>query len=123
MLGGPELKSGGQLQECDSVETATRVMDVSRDRGISVHGELLRFEYSTAPQPPGGAAASSALDWVCPQCQATNFSRYVSLQAKGFFGCFLFFLFVFSPPFCCVSYTRQKEMGNPFGPPVLPITP
>eukprot|EP00884_Botryococcus_braunii_P004308 jgi/Botrbrau1/13879/Bobra.0056s0111.1 len=61
--------------DCESVETATRVMDVSRDRGLSIHGELIRFEYSVAPQPGNFAASGSSMDWICPQCDATNFSR------------------------------------------------
>jgi hypothetical protein len=65
------------LQDFEDVEAASQLMATSKDQGISIQGELLRFEFSFAPLAMGQSHAGSIHDWICPNCQATNFSRFV----------------------------------------------
>ena len=64
------------------MEEARALMEAPGRHDLALQGEILKFEYSIAPQPTAGAGASDAgraggapLDWVCGMCQAVNFSR------------------------------------------------
>jgi hypothetical protein len=70
-------------QDFEDVEAASQVMAASKDQGISIQGELLRFEYSFAPLAMGQSHAGSIHDWVCPNCQATNFARLNSPRSPA----------------------------------------
>jgi hypothetical protein len=62
------------MQEFESVEAATTLMDSDwREQTFFGQGRL-RFEYAWAPRsrPP---AAGPQCDWVCEYCQAVNFGR------------------------------------------------
>ena len=79
---GFEAANGTWLQDFASVEEARALMEAPGRHALALHGEILKFEYSIAPQPTAGAgtgdasrAAGAPLDWVCGMCQAVNFSR------------------------------------------------
>ncbi|KAK9819581.1 hypothetical protein WJX81_006628 [Elliptochloris bilobata] len=75
------LSRGFAFVDFTSVEEARALMEAPGRHGLALHDEILKFEYSIAPQPTvgggdGGRGAGGApLDWVCGMCQAVNFSR------------------------------------------------
>jgi hypothetical protein len=74
-------RSPGAAQDFASVDEARALMEAPGRHALALHGEVLKLEYSIAPQPAGGAggggggAPGAPMDWVCGMCQAVNFSR------------------------------------------------
>ena len=66
-------------------------MDAPERHNLALHGEILKLEYSIAPQPAAAAGGGGGgrglpgapLDWVCSMCQAVNFSRHVFPTANA----------------------------------------
>lgn len=65
------------LQDFDSIEAATEMMESEAAEHLQLMGQRLQFEYSVSPQPAhaDGSSEQSLLDWICSMCQAVNFSR------------------------------------------------
>ena len=72
------------------MEEARALMEAPGRHDLALQGEILKFEYSIAPQPTAGTGAGDAgraggapLDWVCGMCQAVNFSRRAPRTGRG----------------------------------------
>lgn len=63
-------------QEFDSVDAAQFAYESEGREQIHFgDGQLLHMEYSHAPLNNPSSQSSSAFDWICTMCQATNFAR------------------------------------------------
>lgn len=65
------------VQDFDTIEAATAMMESEAAEDLQLMGQRLQFEYSVSPQPAhaDGSSEQSLLDWICSMCQAVNFSR------------------------------------------------
>ncbi len=72
-------RSPDAAQDFASVDEARALMEAPGRHALALHGEVLKLEYSIAPQPAagggGGGVPGAPMDWVCGMCQAVNFSR------------------------------------------------
>ena len=83
-------RSWTRLQDFASIDEARALMEAPERHALALHGEILKLEYSIAPQPAAAAGGGGGgrglpgapLDWVCSMCQAVNFSRHVSPTAN-----------------------------------------
>ena len=69
-----------QLQEFDSLESAQEIMESDLRYQFNLDGALLRLDYSHGAQPAAAVSASASSDWICPGCNAVNFSRWGMLS-------------------------------------------
>lgn len=62
------------------VEDAVNLM-AYQNKSLFIDGRTVQLEYSTTHTPPlssSGGSGGSFKDWICPQCNATNFARRTS---------------------------------------------
>ena len=65
-----------QVQEFVRVECAQQIMESDLRYQFNLDGAPLRLDYSHGAQPAAAVSASASSDWICPGCNAVNFSRW-----------------------------------------------
>lgn len=61
-----------------TIDDAMNLM-AHQNKTLFIDGRTVQLDYSTTPAPPPPSSGGGVFkDWICPQCQATNFARRTS---------------------------------------------
>lgn len=68
---------GFAFVDFQGIEDAINLM-AYQNKTLFIDGRTVQLEYSTTPAPVAAPGGGTFKDWICPQCNATNFARRTS---------------------------------------------